>query len=62
MRTLTGLSVEYVTFDQNVLKCKFGLEFLLLRLTGKTDDFYELTMLIVQFIQILFESGMVSLA
>ena len=29
MRTLTGLSGEYVTFDQNVPKCRFGnFEFL----------------------------------
>ena len=29
MRTLTGLSAEYVTFDQNVPKCRFGdFEFL----------------------------------
>ena len=29
MRTLTGLSGKYVTFDQNVPKCRFGyFEFL----------------------------------
>ena len=56
MRTLTGLSGEYVTFAQNVSKWKFGFEFLLLYLTGKIGSFYELTVLIVQFN----ESGMVN--
>ena len=28
MRTLTGLSGEYVTFEQNVQKCSFAIEFL----------------------------------
>ena len=34
----------------------------ILIVTSDWEDFYELTMLIVQFIQSLFESGMVSLA
>ena len=61
MRTLTGLrtlSRDYVKFDQNVSKCKFGFDFLLLHLTGKIDGFYELTVLSVQFN----ESGLVNLA
>ena len=58
MSTLTGLCGEYVKFDQNVSKCKFGFDFLLLHLTGKIDGFYELTVLIVQFN----ESGLVNLA
>ena len=33
MRTLSGLSGEYVTFDQNVPKCRFGdFEFLAAKL------------------------------
>ena len=31
MRTLTGLSEEYVTFDQNVRKCSYAIEFLSIR-------------------------------
>ena len=49
MRTLTGLSGAYVTFEQNMSKFKFGFQFLWLHLTGKIDGFYELTVLIVQF-------------
>ena len=57
MRTLNGLSGEYVTFAQNVLKWKFGFELLLLYLTGKIGSFYELMVLIVLFNK----SGMVNL-
>ena len=49
MRTLTGLSGEYVTFDQNVSKCKFEFEVLLKLLTEKIDGFNQLEVLIVHF-------------
>ena len=49
MRTLTDLSGEYVTFDQNGAK---------MRRTGKIDRFSGSTVLIGQF----GELGMVSLA
>ena len=49
MRTLTGLSGEYVTFDQNVSKCMFEFEVLLMLLTEKIDDFNQLEVLIVHF-------------
>ena len=49
MRTLTGLSGEYVTFDQNVSKCTFEFEVLLMLLTEKYDDFNHLEVLIVHF-------------
>ena len=49
MRTLTGLSGEYVTFDQNVSKCKFEFEVLLTLLTEKIDGFNQLEVLIVHF-------------
>ena len=49
MRTLTGLSGEYVTFDQNVSKCKFEFEILFMNLTEKIDGFNQLEVLIVHF-------------
>ena len=49
MRTLTGLSGECVTFDQNVSKCKFEPEILLMHLTEKSDSFNQLEVLIVHF-------------
>ena len=49
MRTLTGFSGEYVTFDQNVSKCKFEFEIFLMHLTEKVDGFNQLEVLIVHF-------------
>ena len=57
MRTLTGLSGEYVTFDQNVRKCKIEFEILLLHRSGKVDGFNKLEVLIVHFD----EHGMVNM-
>ena len=45
MRKMTGLSGEYVTVDQNVPKCKFVFEFLLIHLMV----FMKLVVLIVHF-------------
>ena len=56
MRALTGMSGEYVTFEQNVRKCSFLFEFLLEHLTERIDGFYGLVTLIEQ----LDESGGVS--
>ena len=42
MRTLTGLSGEYVTFDQNMSKCKFEFEIFLVHQTEKIDSFDQL--------------------
>ena len=49
MRILTGLSGEYVTFDQKVRKCKIEFEILLLHRSGKINGFNELAVLIVHF-------------
>ena len=49
MRTLTGLSGEYVTFDQNVQKSEVGTRILLMQLTENIDDFNKLVVLIVHF-------------
>ena len=43
---MTGLSGEYVTFDQNGKKCNFVFEFLSEYLTERTDGFYGLMTLI----------------
>ena len=56
MRTLIGLSGEYVTFDQNIRKCNFVKEFLLEHLAWKIDGFNEIATLFEQ----LNESGRVS--
>ena len=56
MRALTGLSGEYLTFEQNVRKCSFVFEFLSEQLTERIDDFYGLVTLIER----LDESGGVS--
>ena len=48
MRTLTGLSGKYVTFDQNVRECNFVFEFLSSRnehLTWKINGFNGLAAL-----------------
>ena len=58
MRTLTGLSGEYVTFDYNAFKMHFEVEFLLWHMSGKIGGFDELVVLIGR----LNESGMVNLA
>ena len=49
MRTLTGLSGENVTFDQNVRKCDIGTRIFLMHLTERIDGFNKLEALIVQF-------------
>ena len=49
MRTLTGLSGKYVTFDQNVSKLKFEFEVFLMHRTGKIHGFNQLEVLLVHF-------------
>ena len=49
MSTLTGLSGEYVTFDQNRAKKHGNFETFLRPKTGKVDSFGRLTVLILQF-------------
>ena len=49
MRRLIGLSGEYVTFDQNVQKCKVEFEIFLRHRSGKINGFSELEVLIVHF-------------
>ena len=46
---MTGLSGEYVTFDQNGAKIHGNIEILLEQSSGKIGSFDGLTMLIVQF-------------
>ena len=46
---MTGLSGEYVTFDQNGAKMHGNIEILLEHSSGKIGRFDGLTMLIVQF-------------